>query len=363
MSKSENELKTLIDLIKESRIALVRLIVAAKGAGSKTYYATILRQLEGILNGIQRETGRYINTAIPAAYQKALMETYEYFKRNGLRMRNPEAFAQLHQDAVHELVREMQYNIQDGISQIGRRVMRYLDVERDQSLRQAGLKASAQKALTGTTTREAQAKLMQELTDKDFVSVQYGAGKRAYQVPLETYTEMVARSTTREAGNLARENQLSANGYDLVKMTEHYPTCSVCAALQGRVYSISGEDPRFPPLSRAFSSGYKNVHPNCRHVITPWIEELQSPEEIQEAMRKSTEPFDDPRSQEERALYSKQQADNRRLRADLYQYERYKARLGADAPKSFGAFRRIKKQNGAKWIELQKAYESDKVAT
>lgn len=360
MSKSENELKTLIDLIKKSRIALVRLIVAAKGAGSKTYYATILRQIEGILNGIQRETGRYINTAIPAAYQKALMETYEYFKRNGLRMRNPEAFAQLHQDAIHELVREMQYNIQDGISQIGRRVMRYLDVESDQSLRQAGLKASAQKALTGTTIREAQAQLMQELTDKDFVSVQYGSGKQAYQVPLETYTEMVARSTTREAGNLAREKQLSANGYDLVKMTEHYPTCSVCAALQGRVYSISGEDPRFPPLSRAFPSGYKNVHPNCRHVITPWIEELQSPEEIQEAMRKSTEPFDDPRSQEERALYSKQQADNRRLRADLYQYERYKARLGADAPKSFGAFRRIKKQNGKKWEVMQNAYKARK---
>ena len=64
--------------------------------------------------------------------------------------------------------------------------------------------------------REAQARLAEIITGN------YGTGKRAYQVGLDSYAAMVARSTTREAGNLARENQLTENGYDLMMMTEHY---------------------------------------------------------------------------------------------------------------------------------------------
>jgi hypothetical protein len=169
---------------------------------------------------------------------------------------------------------------------------------------------------------------------------------------------MVARSTTREAGNLARENQLTENGYDLLMMTEHYPTCEACAVLQGRVYSISGRDKRFPPLSRAFPSGYRNVHPNCRHVMTYWIEEMQSPEEIRAALARSNAPFTDNRSDEEIALYSKQQADSRRMRADRSQFERYRQRLGEDAPKSFHTFRRIKNADGQKWKEMQEKYRN-----
>lgn len=169
---------------------------------------------------------------------------------------------------------------------------------------------------------------------------------------------MVARSTTREAGNLARETQLTENGYDLVEMTTHYPTCKICAPLQGRVYSISGKDKRFPPLSKAFKDGYHNVHPNCRHSVHPWIEELQDPDEIQKALDDSGKPFEDNRPEEEQKLYNKQQAQNRRARDDRRQYERYKGRLGEDAPKTFSAFRRMKKAAGDAWTGLQSKYKN-----
>ncbi len=263
-----------------------------------------------------------------------------------------------HSDAVSELANEMRYHINQGISIAGRRVMRYLDTARDNALRQAGLRSAALKAAAGQTVADMQKDLMQRLANDGFLTVQYGTGKRAYQVGLDSYAAMVARSTTREAGNLARENQLAENGYDLMMMTEHYPTCEACAALQGRVYSISGRDKRFPPLSRAFPSGYRNVHPNCRHVMTYWIEEMQSPEEIRAALARSNAPFTDNRSDEEIALYSKQQADSRRMRADRSQFERYRQRLGEDAPKSFHTFRRIKNADGQKWKEMQEKYRN-----
>ncbi|MBS3949947.1 MAG: hypothetical protein KGZ53_04720 [Peptococcaceae bacterium] len=53
--------------------------------------------------------------------------------------------------------------------------------------------------------------------------MQYGSEPNAYSVPVDTYAMLCARSATRKAGNLARENQLTANGYDLVEMTVFMP--------------------------------------------------------------------------------------------------------------------------------------------
>lgn len=355
---NKSQLDVLIGIYREAQARLAEIITGNYGAGTRTYYNSVLKQLERLMKELEAETGQYISTEIPRQYKKALDDTYAYFKRNNLQMKRPDMFSHIHSDAVSELANEMRYHINQGISIAGRRVMRYLDTAKDNALRQAGLRSAALKAAAGQTVADMQKDLMQRLANDGFLTVQYGTGKRAYQVGLDSYAAMVARSTTREAGNLARENQLTENGYDLMMMTEHYPTCEACAVLQGRVYSISGRDKRFPPLSRAFPSGYRNVHPNCRHVMTYWIEEMQSPEEIRAALARSNAPFTDNRSDEEIALYSKQQADSRRMRADRSQFERYRQRLGEDAPKSFHTFRRIKNADGQKWKEMQSLYRS-----
>lgn len=355
---NKSQLDVLIGIYREAQTRLAEIITGNYGAGTRTYYNSVLKQLERLMKQLEAETGQYISTEIPKQYKKALDDTYAYFKRNNLQMKRPDMFSHIHSDAVSELANEMRYHINQGISIAGRRVMRYLDTARDNALRQAGLRSAALKAAAGQTVADMQKDLMQRLANDGFLTVQYGTGKRAYQVGLDSYAAMVARSTTREAGNLARENQLAENGYDLMMMTEHYPTCEACAVLQGRVYSISGRDKRFPPLSRAFPSGYRNVHPNCRHVMTYWIEEMQSPEEIRAALARSNAPFTDNRSDEEIALYSKQQADSRRMRADRSQFERYRQRLGEDAPKSFHTFRRIKNADGQKWKEMQEKYRN-----
>lgn len=92
--------------------------------------------------------------------------------------------------------------------------------------------------------------------------------------------------------------------------------------------------------------------------MTYWVESMQSPEELREALRKSNAPFTDSRSADEKALYSQQQADNRRMRADRSQFERYRAKLGDEAPNTFTQFRKLKKQGGEKWDDLQKLYRS-----
>lgn len=354
---TQQELENLVRLFLAARDQLIDTVINYRGVGTKVYANTILKQLEKQLKRMERQSAYYVESVIPAEYQKGLDEVYGYFKRNNLMMSPPAAFAQLHGDMIYMVAREMQYQIGQGLEQAGRQVIRYVEDARDDALRTAGLEATGEKLASGSTVRQMQQNLVNKLQSQGFMTVQYGSGKRAYQVSLDAYAAMVARSTTREAGNLARETQLTANGYDLVRMTSHYPTCEICAQFQGRVYSISGNDKRFPPLSRAFSSGYRNIHPNCRHSVHPYVESLQSNEDLTADIARSNRPFEDNRPDAERALYNKQQAQNRQIRQDRYQYERYRARLGDDAPKTFSAFRRLKKAGGEEWKLTQDKYK------
>ncbi|MPW25958.1 hypothetical protein GC105_09160 [Alkalibaculum sp. M08DMB] len=354
---NDKQLENLKKVYLSAREKLLDTIINYQGVGTKTYYNTVLKQLNAEIERLNTETNFYINTEIPKEYQTGIDEVYSYFIKNNLMMNKPSMFANIHMDAVYALSREMQYQVQEGIAQAGRQVIRYLDESRDNALRAAGLEATAEKVASGSTIQDMKNNLVEKLQDEGFMTVQYGQGKNAYQVSLDSYASMVARSTTREAGNLARENQLIDNDYDLVQMSTHYPTCHICAKFQGRVYSISGKDKRFPPLSQAFASGYRNIHPNCRHIIVPWIENLQTNEEIALAIIDSNQPFIDIRDQKQINLYNKQQKQNRQMRQDLYQYERYKQRLGNDVPKTFSAFRRMKKAGGDNWGVLESQYK------
>lgn len=349
-------LDELLLVYTAARLKIIEIVLNTSGVGTKVYYNTVLKQITKIIDELALQTNGYIDTAIPLAYKTALDEIYDYFKSNNLLMKNPENFAVIHEDTIAMLTNEMRKNVGDGLEQVGRRVKRYLDESRDLALRKTGLAATAEKAAMGATVRDMKNSMADKLAEQGFMTVQYGSGAKAYQVSLDAYTALCARTTTAEAGNYAREKQLTENGYDLMKMTSHYPTCPLCARLQGRVYSISGDDKRFPALSVAFPNGYRTVHPNCAHRVVPFVESMQSEVEMKQAISDSNKPFDDLQGDEEKALYNNQQKMNKTMRDDRSQYEQYKLRLGDDAPKSFHEFRKIKKASGDKWGNLEKKY-------
>jgi len=347
--REQDALRTLGRVYTEARERLLDQIINSKDMDAKRYADSILRALTAEMERLEQLSAEYVDARVPEAYKEGLEAVQQYFADQGKPLRPPGAFAVLHNEAIYTLAAELQYQLSGGIAQAGRRARRYVDAARDEALRRAGLESAAVKMASGGTITDMQRIMIKRLQTEGFLTVQYGDGPAARQVPLDVYAMTCARSTTREAGNIARENQMEANGFDLMEMTRHYPTCEICAPLQGRVYSISGKDKRFPPLSRAFPVGYHNVHPNCRHVLVPWIEELKSPAEVAAAEQQGRAPFNDPRSEQETALYNQQQAEGRQLRADLNQYDRMRAVLGDDAPKTFKAFRTLKATGGELW--------------
>ncbi|MDR1439848.1 MAG: phage minor capsid protein [Clostridiales bacterium] len=194
---------------------------------------------------------------------------------------------------------------------------------------------------------------------------------RGRKWPLGAYAAMAVRTAGMQAANLA--TLFRDPEQDLFKISSHYSTCPVCAPLEGRVYSRSGASASYPPLARAFGkvdrdgpddlgNSYLNIHPNCLHVLIPWIEEGRPDKEIEEARRFSSfernPPTVDPRSEARREAYRAKEDGHRRFMDTIKQYERYRAALGDGVPKTFRTFVKHKLEGTEKYKAWVAAYRS-----
>jgi len=334
----------LLKYYKDAFEQLLRKISSAPGADWNRYYKRLLKEIEKAVAELDKaaamELAEITQKAYSAAEAKALAAIQEAAGPFGGKL-NRNVIQLIAENAVDEMVSANHY--------FGRRLA--------DNIRQIGLDAIAEKTATAQTVRKAQKRIIQRLKADGMTSVTGDAGK---QYRLDSYAELVARTTTREATNTGTTNTAEQLGYDLVKFSSHYPTCEVCAPIQDRVFSISGKDPRFPPLSSVpgFDKGFKTVHPHCRHVLVITIEALWTPEERARYLADAGKPVrGDTRTQQEVDRYNAMQAEKRDRRQDRRQYDKYRALLGDDAPKTFSAFRAIKQADDTKWKLMQRDYK------
>ena len=163
---------------------------------------------------------------------------------------------------------------------------------------------------------------------------------------------------------------------DLVIMNVHGGTCSECAKFQGRVFSLSGTDKRFPKIPERFFK-YGGIHKGCRHSFYPFIYGVSNPDleytlSIQKIASKkyakniiafSNRPFVDDRPQEDideanRLIEEKRIADEKKKDADDHMIE-FEVQRGINkrdykwiqdnlpeiCPKSYSGYMRMKKSN------------------
>ena len=89
--------------------------------------------------------------------------------------------------------------------------------------------------------------------------------------------------------------------------------CPLCSLYNGRIFSISGKDSRFPPivsLPNEIHDGKCDVC-NCYYSLGTWLEGINTPD-INTAIRQSNAPLVDKRTPEQRASFEKEQEKIRR---------------------------------------------------
>lgn len=174
-------------------------------------------------------------------------------------------FSGTHPGAADVIARNLTSRLSEAAIVVGRRT--------EDAFRRVGLEATGQGVVAGATRKEVSADLKRRLLEENVTDAMTGfVDARGARWDLGTYTEMVGRTTLREAMTAGTLGRLQDVGHDLVTISSHGTTCDICGPLEGQTYSISGDDPNYDQLP----DGGPPFHPNCLHVITAGTGDLQA---------------------------------------------------------------------------------------
>lgn len=179
-------------------------------------------------------------------------------------------------------------------------------------------------------------------------------------LPLDFYAMTVVRTKMREATTQGSVNRFVERNQDLVEIIGNGDSCEVCSRFNGMTVSLTGATEGFPKVGGNIK--LPPFHPNCRCNIRVIVLTFVSESEMAERKKRNKQfnPEKDRRTPAQKASYEKEQALRRAANAEKKQFMRWTAELGADAPKTLGAFRRMKRQNTPMFQELQSNYRSSR---
>jgi len=233
--------------------ALIREAVEREALGTAGYYARQHRSLEREIRRLGRRTSSLAPLAILEGYLQGL-RIARLVEAPGLRTGSIEgAFAGVHGRAVRVLVAALEGRLEDARVQVGRSA--------DDVFRRVILKETAVTVAAGLGPRAQAITARRALEQEGLASF---VDKRGAKWSLDNYSSMAIQTTTRSAATEATVREMGENGRDLIAMSRHANACDMCKPWEGRTYSISGRDPRYPPLTVSAP-----VHPRCSHVMYP----------------------------------------------------------------------------------------------
>lgn len=187
--------------------------------------------------------------AVSAVYQAAVAEVDK-----GLAAEI--AFGAIHQQAMQVLADNAYARLQDVDAVIGRRV--------DDVYRNLALEAVRGDVAGYQTWKQTAKRYRESLAEKGITGFKDASGR---EWNMKSYTEMVARTTTRECKINGTANRLLEHGQDLAEITGGTAknTCEICRGWTGQIVSLTGKTPGYPTLDDARAAGL--FHPRCTHNI------------------------------------------------------------------------------------------------
>lgn len=259
MKSYDKKLKQLMQLYEDAEQRLIQIVTRKTVKGQVTdFYVSLLKQVQMELLKTQLASVSLSEDIVKDLYQEA----YEKAKRV-LQIDISDSFASLHTDAINILTENLINNFAEVNYMVGRQI--------EDTLRDIGLTKASTKFATGQTIKELQKELKQKLVDEGIGGI---LAKNGRVIPYKSYANLLARSIVAETQNTSVLNVAKEHKHDLVKMSDHKTACEVCKKYEAKIYSISGKDERYPYLKSipGFNKGYNNIHPNCRHRFSIFVQ-------------------------------------------------------------------------------------------
>ena len=296
---------------------LIREITRKRQAGLVDYAETAaLERVQRILQNMVDESWDYVPKMVETIFSQSGKAVAGYRNARVLTSSQTAIVQQLSNNLLGEIVEasETAYESVKTIYTIAR-------LEADPYRKMALSQVLRQQASSGSW-KKSSAELIREMQNTGVTAFVDKSGRRW---SLQSYGNMAVRTTARQAEVAAL---LTADDYDLWQIVKIGSTCPLCAALEGRVYSKSGQNPEYPPLSLAFGkvdpkgpdsldNTYLNIHPNCLHSLVKYTTIGKTEKQIQRDKDFSSpekNPLDrDPRTKKQIAAYREKERNRQRL--------------------------------------------------
>ncbi|KUP22403.1 phage minor capsid protein [Paenibacillus sp. DMB5] len=333
------ELIALYVLADERLRALVQIL--QDGNISNRRRQQLLQQVDMIIAELVNDAGQGLADLIGEEYRSGAAVAVEQMVAAGIAREAMDVTIKeiIHQGAAQSISDEGFYSILEASEHMTRDAKKRIE--------DAIRIANEQSLLEGVSRRQATQNAVAAVNKQGITGM---ISKNGARIPADKYMAGVVQYHQRKAHVTGTENMAVQNGMDLVYINSVGITCPVCAVYQGRVYSISGSDSRFPRLERR-----PPYHSHCVHSMSVWVEEYTSADEIEQVILDSNRPFTDNRTAANMRRYNELQREKSRKNETRKQWIRYKAVLPEDTP-NLQQFASLKVRKTARYAELQELF-------
>lgn len=310
---------------------IINAINRKRGAGHVDYAeVAALERVQRILQNMVDESWAYVPTMIEKIFYHSDKDASGY--ANARRM--TETFSAPQIAIIQQLTDNLLGEIAEVSETVYKSVQTVYTIARLEAdpFRETALKQVLRQEAAGAPWINSSQAMVQEMQNKGITAFVDKAGRKW---SLQSYGNMAVRTTAHQAEVAAL---LTADDYDLWQIAKVGSTCKVCAALEGRVYSKSGTNPDYPPLSLAFgkvdpdgsddlTNTYLNIHPNCLHSFIKYTTIGKTERQIQKDKDFSDpekNPINrDPRTKKQIKAYREKERNRQRLLQDKRQHREY----------------------------------------
>ncbi|OKP91856.1 minor capsid protein [Paenibacillus helianthi] len=334
----------LITLFETGGLRLLDLVAQLQdGSISNRRKQELFRQVDAIISELTNNAGQGLADLIGTEYRGGASAAIEQMLAAGLAREALDITikAITHQRAAQAISDEAFYSILEASE--------HMSCDAKQRIVDAVRIANEQSLIQGVNRRQATQNAIAQVNKQGITGM---VAKNGARIPAEKYMAGVIQYHQRKAHVAGTENMAVQNGQDLVYINFVGITCSLCAKYQGRVYSISGNDSRFPRLERR-----PPYHSHCVHSISVWVEEYTPGAEVEQTIKDSNRAFEDNRTEANMKRYNELQREKSLKNETRKQWIRYKATLPNDTP-DLKQFASNKVRGTKKYGELQDLYRA-----
>lgn len=321
----------------------IALLIATRNILDEREKEKMLRNINNLMEQSEADVRELVGDELANEYEQEITNAIKLLNSRGVKF-STSLDSIVHKSALEYILQDTMLDMRAAYRTANKRLINNIEATLDNVKQDI-----ADGVMYGNTRQKTVKRVYDDFLEKGLTSFTTVDGK---ELPLDFYAETVTRTKTSTARIQAHSNTYQEAGVDLYEVVGASDPCPVCGAYHNKVFSVNGSDDRFPHVD---VQNIFPLHPNCRCSILPYVIEYEDEADINTKIEESKQfdPSKDNRTASQKRKYKEMQDARRKARQEMKQYAKIKGVLGDDAPKTIGAYRRMKRSNSKRYQEIQ----------